>query len=215
MNTLKQPSEGCKWLVAFYFALAYGALVTGYFFGFRLFATIDLAFISAWLAATAGFMLATAFAASSVSYFFGWPDMRVGYQKQIGVMAFWLCFVYCVTLLLLEPTVYYYGFWDNLLTHNFILGLSAMVIFGLMVVINSKPVAPNLSWETIRLFLNLGFLGYAFLVMRAIFLEWPLWVEWVVTLSGLPSNRLILSILAVLVILLRLAVILHRRWQSS
>ena len=212
MDTNNSPSETKKWLVGLLFAAGYGSLVAGYLLTVSNL-TFSLAFLSAWSAATAGFLLATSFSASSFSYFTGWPNMRLGYQKQIGVLAFWFCLLYCVTLLLLEPNIYYYGFWDNLGTPNFILGLSAMTIFGLMVALNSKPIAPHLSWDTIRLFLNLGFFGYGLLVMRAIFLEWPLWVEWFATLSGAPTNRFILSVLAVSVLLFRLIHILHRRRQ--
>lgn len=204
------PSETKKWLMALIFTAGYGSLVTAYL-TLVTDTAFSLHFLASWSAATAGFMLATSFTASSLSYFTGWPNMRLGYQKQIGILAFWLCLVYCVTLLFLEPDIYYYGFFSNLTTPNFILGLSAMTIFGLMVTLNSKPIAPHLSWDTIRLFLNLGYLGYAFLVMRAILLEWPLWVDWFATLSGPPTNRFILSVLAIAVLLLRLAVIVHRK----
>lgn len=208
--TNTSPSETKKWLVAVLFTTLYGSLVSTYLLSVSNL-TPSLTFLSAWSAATAGFMLATSFSASSFSYFTGWPNMRLGYQKQIGVLAFWLCLLYCVTLLVLEPNIYYYGFFENLGTPNFILGLSAMTIFGLMVTLNSKPIAPHLSWDTIRLFLNLGFLGYGFLVMRAIFLEWPLWVDWFTTFAGAPTNRFILSVLAISVLLFRFVHILHRR----
>lgn len=204
------PSETKKWLVAFVFLAVYGSLVSLYLSVVSGLSP-SLSFLSAWSSAVAGFMLATSFSASSLSYFTGWPNMRLGYQKQIGVLAFWLCVLYCITLLVLEPNVYYYGFFANLATPNFILGLSAMTIFGLMVFLNSKPIAPHLSWDTIRLFLNLGFFGYGLLVMRAILLEWPLWVDWFATFSGPPTNRFILSTLAVSVLFFRLAAILHRR----
>ena len=215
MDTIAKPTEARKWVVAGYFTLGYGTLVAWYLTQVAGVSLAEPSFWLSFLAATAGFMLATSFSASSFSYFFSWPDMRKGYQKQIGVMAFWLCFVYCVGLLVVEPDIYYYGFWENLATPNFILGLSAMTIFGLMVAINSGPIAPYFSWDTIRLFLNLGFLGYGFLVMRAILLEWPLWVEWMTTFSGLPTNRFILSVLAISVLLLRLAVIIHRRSRPA
>jgi hypothetical protein len=206
------PNEVTKWLLAVVLMIVYGTSVTAYFILIDRVGGFSLSFWSSLLAATAGCMLATSFAASSVSHFTGWPNLKLGYQKQIGVTAFWLCFAYCITLLWLEPAVYWYGFWDNLGTPNFILGLSAMVIFGLMVAINSKPVARYLSWPTISFFLNVGFVGYAFLVMRAILLEWPLWSEWLVTFSGPPTNRFLLSLLAIVVLLLRLAVIIDRRF---
>lgn len=203
------PSDAKKWSVAFGFMLGYGALVTAYFQTFYAFG-FDMSFWVASTAAVGGFMLATSFAASSVSHFTGWPNMKLGYQKQIGVLAYWLCVAYCFTLLASDPATYYYGFFENLGTPNFILGLSAMTIFTLMVAINSKLFAGRVGWPTISLFLNLGYVGYAFLVMRAILLEWPLWVSWFTTFDGLPTNRFILSVLAMVVLLLRLAVIIDR-----
>ncbi len=214
IKKINTPTEFRKWVVASIFTLSYGILVSLYLTQLTGTGLEKPSFWLSFLAATAGFMLATSFSASSFSYFFGWPNMRDGYQKQIGVTAFWLCFFYCIGLLIVEPEIYFYGFWDNLATPNFILGLSAMTIFGLMVGINSGPIAPYVSWDTIRLFLNLGFFGYGILVMRAIFLEFPLWVEWMTTFSGLPTNRFILSMLAVTVLLMRLTVIIHRKIKS-
>lgn len=209
--THDQPREAAKWLLAYVLMMVYGTAFAGYLVWAGALPAYSLAFWSSLSAATGGLMLATSFAASSVSYFTGWPNMRLGYQKQIGVTAFWLCVVYCVTLLWLQPDIYWYGFLDNLATANFILGLSAMGIFGLMVTLNSKCIAPHLGWPTISFFLNLGYVGYAFLVMRAIILEWPIWMDWLSTLSGLPTNRFILSVLACVVLLLRLAVIIDKR----
>lgn len=203
------PTESRKWTVAFLFTAVYASLSMWYLMTVHGM-TPSIGFLSSLTSATGGFLLATSFSASSLSYFTGWPNMRWGYQKQIGVVAFWACVAYCLTLLVGQPDIYYYGFWDNLNTPNFILGLSAMGIFGLMVFLNSHFVAPHLNWSTIKLFLNLGFLGYAFLVMRAIFLEWPLWTEWFATLAGPPTNRFLLSSLAITVLLLRAAHLWHR-----
>lgn len=212
--TAPMPSEARKWTIALLFMSVYGALVTMYL---QSFFTVGFS-LAFWVSATSavgGFMLATSFAASSLSHFTGWPNMKLGYQKQIGVLAYWLCLAYCFTLLAFDPATYYYGFFDNIGTPNFILGLSAMGIFTLMVAINSKPLAKHFSWPTISLFLNLGFVGYAFLVMRAILLEWPLWVTWLTTFEGLPTNRFILSVLAMIVLLLRVAVIIDRNRRKA
>jgi hypothetical protein len=208
-QTFIGPSESKKWTVTICFAVVYGLLVTLYIQNVYD-SNYNLAFLSSLLAATGGFMLATAFSASSLSYFTGWPNMKLGYQKQIGVLAFWLCLFYCFSLPILQPDIYYYGFFENLTTPNFIFGLGAMIIFGLMVAINSKPIAKHFEWPTISFFLNLGFVGYAFLVIRAIFLEWPLWANWLTSFEGFPTNRFILSVLAMVVLLLRLAVIIHK-----
>lgn len=157
IKKINNPPETSKWIVAGLFTLSYAVLVSLYLTQLTSFRLEESNFWLSFLAATAGFMLATSFSASSFSYFFGWSKMRDVYQKQIGVTVFWLCFIYCVGLLIVEPEIYFYGFWDNIATPNFILGLSAMTIFGLMIGINSGPIALYVSWDTIRLFLILAF----------------------------------------------------------
>lgn len=207
--TVTNPSEVKKWTVAVALGLLSGALSSWYMvYVYGTFGT--LAFWSSVSAATASFLLAMAFAAGSVSYFTGWPNMRLGYQKQIGVLAFWLCLFYCFTLLALFPEIYYYGFWDNLFTPDISLGLLAMVILGAMTVSNTKFMSRFIAWDTVKFILGLGFVAYAALVMRAVFLEWPQWEAWLTTFDGFPTNRFILSMIAIVVLLLRVTVAIHR-----
>lgn len=202
------PSETRKWEVAISLALFYSLPVSIYVWA----ATGSLASLSAWNAITAGVagcLLATALSASSWYYYTGWPEMRWGYQKQIGVLAFWLCVLYCVELLVIEPEIYWYGFWDNLVTPNFFYGLSAMAIFAAMTFANTEFVKQYVTWDTIKFILGLGFVGYALLIVRAIFLEWPIWAAWLQTFDGLPTTRFVLSTLAMSVLLFRLSIPLH------
>lgn len=163
------------------------------------------------LAAAASFLYAMAFVSGSMSYYIGWPNMRDGYQKQIGITGFWLSFAYSVTLLILYPDFYLYGFFDNVWTWDITLGLSAMAIFGAMTLINSKPVSPYFTWDTIKFVLGLGFVAYALLVIRAIFIEFDLWVYWLTTFEGDIPGRLVLSVVAVAILLLRISVPIHKK----
>lgn len=207
------PSEGRKWFVATLFALTGVTIFTLYVY----LLLGSLGSLSAWnmiTAGVAGILLASSLSASSLYYYLGWPNMKWGYQKQLGVLAFWMCFFYCVQLLLIEPEIYWYGFWDNLGTPNFIFGLSAMVIFGAMTFANTPFMRRFISWETVKFILGLGFFGYALLVVRAIFLEWHIWETWFKTLEGLPTTRFVLSVLAIAVLLLRASIILHSRLRK-
>lgn len=207
------PSEGRKWFVATLFALTGVTIFTLYVY----LLLGSLGSLSAWnmiTAGVAGMLLASSLSASSLYYYLGWPNMKWGYQKQLGVLAFWMCFFYCVQLLLIEPEIYWYGFWDNLGTPNFIFGLSAMVIFGAMTFANTPFMRRFISWETVKFILGLGFFGYALLVVRAIFLEWHLWEAWFTTLDSLPTTRFVLSVLAIAVLLLRASIILHSRLKK-
>jgi hypothetical protein len=211
------PSEYKKWLVAGIITLLLVTCCTSYvaISGVDLFSLQAVSVISA---AVASFLLATALVASSVSYYIGWPNMRWGYQKQIGVLAFWVAILYCVTLILLFPELYGYGLVHNLFSLDVLLGGTAIVIFAAMVGINSKPIAPYFSWDTIKFVLGLGYVGYALLVIRAILLEWSLWEAWLRTFEGYPPGRLVLSSVALGVLLLRISIPIHiafkREWKK-
>jgi len=73
-------------------------------------------------------------------------------------------------------------------------------------VINSKHVAPHFTWDTIKFVLGLGFVGYALLVIRAILVEYPVWAEWIATFEGFPPGRLVLSVIAMVVLILRISI---------
>jgi len=207
-NNFVAPSESKKWKTAGALALTLGVLSGMYVVALEveLFSLQGVSFV---LAAVASFLFALALVASSVSYYIGWPNMRWGYQKQIGVLAFWLASLYCVTLVVLYPELYGYGLIDNLLTADVLLGGVAMVIFASMVGINSKFIAPYFSWDTIKFVLGLGYVGYALLVIRAILLEWSLWESWLVTFEGYPPGRMVLSVVALIVLLLRISIPIH------
>lgn len=173
---------------------------------------LAISFISA---SVASLLFATAFSLGSLSYFTGWPNIRHGYQKQIGIMAFWWAVAYTLTLPKLYPETYWYGLSDNLFTADVMLGSMAMIIFGAMVLVNSRWIAPFFEQQTIFFVLGLGFVAYALLVIRAIFLEFGVWLQWLNTFIGLPPGRLVLSLIAFIVLLLRVAVAIdkHRKQQ--
>lgn len=214
VNDYQPPSDAFKWAVAVVIALLIATPATFYLEYMRgeLFTLTTISFT---FATVASFMYAMSFASSSFSYYIGWPNMRDGYQKQIGVFAFFASFAYAVTLLFLYPETYYYGFWDNLWTANVSLGLMAMFIFGLMTFINTKPIAKYFSWDTIKAVLGLGFLGYALLVLRAAIVEGDLWIHWLTTFEGEMPGRLLLSIVAIGVLLLRLSIPLHIKFLGK
>lgn len=204
-NYSKSVTERKKWIFAcllsfFYFIPAF--LYISYA-GISSSVLMVLSFITA---STASLLFATTLSLGSISHFIGWPNMKLGYQKQIGVLAFWYSCFYCITLLLLYPKVYWYGFPSNFFSADILLGGMAMIIFTAMVLVNSKMIAQYLQRETIIFVLGLGYVGYAILVMRAILIEFPVWSLWFETFSGPPPGRLVLSVIAVGVLMLRLAV---------
>lgn len=200
-----QPTEAKKWNVAFVFAFLFA--VPSAFYTYTI--TGNITSLTSWsfiFAAVSSLLFAVSFAAGSISYYFGFPNMRHGYQKQIGVLAFWIALAYSITLPILHPETYWYGLSESIKTPDVSLGLIAMTIFGAMVLINSKWIALFFSWPTIKAVLGLGFVAYALLVVRAVFIEWGLWEDWLISPEGFPPGRLALSAVALFVLLLRLSV---------
>lgn len=209
MNPDTMPSTKKKWLVAFTIALCALPLVAWYVYAYL--GTIGTP--ASWTVITAGVagvLLATSIGAGSVSYYFGWPNLKAGYQKQIGELAFWLCFIYCLQLLVVFPDKYFYGFFDNFFTADILLGLGAMTIFGAMTASQGPIGKKFLTWPQTKFILGLGFVGYALLVFRAIALEGHIWAEWFRTFDGLPTTRLVLSTIAFIVLAMRASIIIHR-----
>jgi len=211
----KRPLSGTLpprtgWRVAFLWALLFAVIGAAYVSSLDG-TLVSLVSIGKVLAFTATLLFAMALGASSVSYYTGFPDMRLGYQKYLGVLAFWIALLYSITLLLGDPDRYFYGFFDNLFTVDVLFGLVAMCIFGSMVFINTKPVASLVGRRAIFFCFGLGFVAYALLVMRAIWIEWDLWMQWFSVQERLPPPRIILSIIATSVLLLRVSVALKKR----
>lgn len=211
---LKSVAEKKKWLVAGLLSLAY--IVPAFLYvTYAHTASSGLMATSFIAASTASLLFATALSLGSISHFTGWPNMKLGYQKQIGVLAFWYSCFYCMTLLVLYLEVYWYGFFSNFFSADILLGSIAMFIFTAMVLVNSKVVSPYVPREVISFVLGLGYFGYALLVMRAILIELPIWSIWFETFSGPPPGRLVLSVIAFGVLILRLVVAIDKHLHSS
>jgi hypothetical protein len=206
---LSTPSERKKWIVALSIAASALPLMSLYIYLYLGTITTPAALMSI-TAGVAGVLLAASIGAGSVSYYTGWPHPKAGYQKQIGELAFWICLIYCAQLLIFLPERYFYGFVDNFFTLDISLGLIAMMIFGAMTLSHSPIGRKYLTWEQIKFILGFGFVAYALLVFRALSLEVHIWIEWFITLEGLPTPRLVLSLLAFIVLLMRASIIIHR-----
>lgn len=172
--------------------------------------------LSESLAATAGLLLGTSLVLASLSYFFDYLDHALSLRKYLGLTGFWIALIYCFTLIYRFPDQY----GSELLTHLHLLeiqlGLAAMSIFGFMTLISTKTGIKALGPIWWRRCLRLGFLAYALLIIRAIDLEWGIWVNWLTNPQGLlPPPRLALSIFAFLVLTTRLSLLLSQKLIDS
>lgn len=161
------------------------------------------------LAATAAILIGSSFALSGLSYFFNLFDRVFVYRKYLGLTGYFLALGYSILLLWIDPTRYFYGFWNNLHTADFVLGLTAMKILTMMALISTRAATVKLGkyWRPL---MRLGYLAYFLLIVRAYVLEHEAWFTWAQTPNTLPPPRIVLSLFALTVILLRLALQLDK-----
>lgn len=175
---------------------------------------VTLLEISNVVAATAGILIGLSLGLSGLCYFFNVFDRFIIFRKYLGLTGYFLALFYSFLLLSLNPEHYFFGFWNNLLSPDFILGLGAMTILTMMALISTRAaiVALGRYWRPL---MRLGYLAYFLLVLRAIVLEYGIWLDWLNSLDSLPPPRLLLSLFAVGVITLRIALQLAKIGQKN
>lgn len=207
-------NEVTRWLIAIALSGVFFLGALGYIgIGYPNVSVLEMFSFAA--AAVSSLLLACALSIGSLHHFCGWPDIRWGLQKQIGIVAFWWALGYTLTLPVLYPELYWSGLPYHFTSVDVVAGLSALIIFAAMVVVPSSAVAPFVTKPTVGFILGLGYVGYALLVIRAIFIEWDLWLAWFSAPEGLPPGRLFLSLIALLVLALRVAVAVDRHRSTA
>lgn len=171
---------------------------TGYVF--LLEGLLSLLSWSKVIAGTSGFLLAYSLSLSTLGYYFNFLDSKVIYRKYLGLMGYYFALLYSVMLLFVSPDRYFYGFFENFWSADFVLGLTAMAIFTVMAFISNNQALKLLGPGRWRAILRLGYLAFFLLVLRAIILEGDLWHAWIRGGEGLPPVRLVLSVVAMFVI---------------
>lgn len=203
-----------KWLVAFLFGIFFTIICSIYVYHLDG-SILSLPSLGKILAGVSALLFAVSLGAGGLSHYTGFPNMGLGYQKYIGIMAFWVAFAYSGSLLFINPDFYFYNLFPNLLTADVSLGLIAMFIFGLMVIAPTPKIFMIIGEGAVHFILGLGFVAYALLVIRAVLIEWDIWVLWYETLNGLPPTRIILSIIATLIIAFRASIPIHKKFKSK
>lgn len=164
---------------------------------------IAIEHLSLALIGTADFLIGASFALSGFCYYFDFCDTKMGYRKYLGLMGYYVGLLYGATLLYLQPERYWYGFFDNFFTADIFFGVVAMAIFTFMALISNVWAMKKLGPKNWRRGLRLGYLAYALLIIRAIVIEKDLWTAWFKTPDGLPPVRIVVTLFALSVLLLR------------
>ncbi len=165
------------------------------------------------VAGTAAILLGFSLGMGSYAYYTGTP-VHNDVKKQLGHQAFWVSLLYSCMLCFLFPARYWYGLWDNLYTADVALGLLAMTILGVMTFITERPWVGYVGEHFAYSFLTMGYIAYALLVMRAVFIEWEIWMAWIQALNTLPPPRILLSLFACTVLCMRAWVPVHKAYYA-
>lgn len=161
-------------------------------------------------AATASVLIGISFALSGFCYYFDFFDARIIYRKYLGVVGFGYALLYIYLLFLLNPDLYLFGFFKNAGSIDFLLGITAMEVFFFMTVISNEWVMRRIGPQNWRRDLRLGYLAYALLVVRVIYLDHATWQWWWKHMEGPPPIRLVITIFAIAVILFRGSMIIAK-----
>jgi DMSO/TMAO reductase YedYZ heme-binding membrane subunit len=201
------------WLKAFVISVCLYALMVTYAFFYA--GHIEFAQISESLAGTGGFLIGTSFALSGMSYFFDFMDKRLSYRKFLGVFGVFYALLYSITLVVRFPEKYDFFYPQSFLTAEAILGLSAMTILTTMALISNATATRLLGPKLWRRILHSGYIAYVLLIIRAVIVEHEIWQAWFDDPSTLPPPRLVLTIFASCVLILRFCMEISLRLRKK
>ena len=172
---------------------------------------LSLFTLSVGFAGAAAFCIGFSFALSAMSYYFNFLDRDIAYRKNLGLVGYYLALVYSVLLLFVNPERYFWGFFKNLMSADFLLGLTSMGILTLMAIVSNNFIMRKIGAHAWRFILRLGYLAYFLLIVRAFVLEGDDWFMWLQRFDNLPPPRLLVSIFAAAVIILRISMEISMR----
>lgn len=196
------------------------AIAVGLFVIFNIYAyfwqsELSLFTLSVAIAGAAAFCIGFSFALSAMSYYFNFLDREIAYRKNLGLVGYFLALIYSVLLLFVDPDKYFYGFFENLRSADFILGLLSMGILTLMAIVSNNFVMRKIGSHAWRFILRLGYVAYFLLIVRAVIVEGEDWFLWLQRFDNLPPPRLLVSIFAASVIALRVSMEISMRFKRQ
>ena len=169
------------------------------------------------VALTGGILIGLSFALSGICFYTNIFDKTISYRKYFGLIGYYFALTYSILLIFIYPDLYGTGLLSRLYEPEVLLGLLAMGILTSMTIASNVTVIRKLGSKKWHLIMNMGYVAYVLLIARAIVLEHHIWINWFITPAGLPPPRLMLSIYAIAVILLRVSIPItkHFRKQKS
>lgn len=167
------------------------------------------------LGGTAAILFGASFAMSGFCYYFDFLDAKIGYRKYLGLTGYFFALLYSFSLLIVEPERYFYGFFNNFWSADFLLGLTSMALFTFMALISNTSAMKKLGPHRWRLSLRVGYFAWSLLALRAFAIEHALWAQWLRTFKGFPPPRMLLSLYVVSIILFRVSIELSKYFKRG
>jgi hypothetical protein len=175
---------------------------------------LSIAALGKVCAGTSAILLGLSLGAGSFSYYTG-VVVTDAEKKYLGVAGVLFALAYSCILPYIDPNLYWYHLPEHALSVDVITGALSMLIFIGMIVVMERPCVTWLGMARARQFLSWGYIAYALLVFRAIWIEWDQWVTWYTYMDTLPPPRILLSIFATAVLCVRVSVPFHRWWRGT
>lgn len=209
MNT-NSSLQARLWQEVLAFSIALAGLASIFFWflqeqGWQVFAMTVLA-------VTSGVLLAMSFSLSSFAYYFDFLDSKVVYRKQLGLMGYFVALGYGLVAVSAKPALYIGAFPKSLFTIEVGLGVIAMAIFTVMALISNVKAVKLLGGKLWKDILGLGYIAYALLVIRGIFLDAVLWQQVFAGDVSSITPRMALTLLGTAVLCFRVSVPFHKQY---
>ncbi len=198
------------------FKLGGVVLVLSLLYSVAYFGEASVLSLSRAIGAAAAFMIGISYAMSGVGYYFDFLDDKVAYRKYFGLVGLLLALIYTYTLFFVDPGTYFFNFFYNLGTPDFVLGILAMGILLGMVIISTPEGIKAIGTQNWRLGLRTGYVSSALLVTRAAIVhstEWHYW--WAHGHWYLPPIMLIATVFTIGVILFRASIFFSKMIQRA
>lgn len=189
-----------SWTIALFLFVSFLFLV------YKLDDNFDFLTISKSLAGTSALLFGFSFALSGFCYWWDFLDTKIAYRKQLGLVAYFLALSYSLSLLILDPHKYLFGFFKNLFTADVLLGTISMTIFTFLALISTDKMMMKIGPKKWRYALRFGYLAWLLLALRAYVIEQDLWMAYLKSFEGFPPPRLLLSLYVLAILAFRISV---------
>jgi DMSO/TMAO reductase YedYZ heme-binding membrane subunit len=185
------------------------------FFVYILDGSFSFFTVSKALAGTAALFIGASFALSGFCYYWDFLDTKIAYRKYLGLVGYWYAVLYSISLLIVDPETYFFGFFENLYTPDVLLGLASMALFTIMALLSNNSAMKALGPQRWRKLFRVGYVAWLLLAIRAYIIEQELWHSWIASREGFPPPRMLLSLFVVTVILFRISIEISKRIRKN